>query len=226
MTEDNFENPIAQLEELKRRYKQELKGFRRAKYGIMEEAMGAAVELRSNEPELKKFAVLAKANVKEMTTDNELITRAAVEFVIPGKLSWKAARVLNYLHDFKGVPIDELAEKLEELGGIEKLVRAAAREQPRRTKELVEPERATISALQRALPVKIPVISKVSFRKPKNSKKAPATSTISVSISSALLAKLKLVEIGRRIKLVGARQEDDDWTDPMLEVRKLILLKE
>jgi hypothetical protein len=128
--------PVEKLEALKRRLKEERKSFRLAKYDIFAETMGSVVELRSDDAALKAFVKKADIDPEKIEdTDRSWITTAAFTFVTHNEQQgWKAGRVAEFLHDKKKVPVGQLAEAIREGGGIEKIVRVAAEEDPRRPK--------------------------------------------------------------------------------------------
>jgi hypothetical protein len=135
---DNYRagRPADRLEALKKRFKKARKGFRLEKYDVVEQTMQSVVEMRSDIDELKEFVERNDIDPKKLdNTDKKWITLVAFTFVSGENLGWKCARVAEFLYDFKKVPINQLAEQIRKLGGIEKIVRLAAEEDPRQLKD-------------------------------------------------------------------------------------------
>jgi hypothetical protein len=88
---------VAKLKGLKQNYRNECQGFRERKYAILAEALGIAVDLRSNGRARKAFRELsgAKPNGKDSIGS---LTAAVVVFVMNAKSesqlkqAWKYAR--------------------------------------------------------------------------------------------------------------------------------------
>jgi hypothetical protein len=129
-------SPADKLEELKRRLKKAKKGFRLTKYDIAEETMQSVIDMRSDTDALKEFVERNDIDPKKLNNANKSwITLAAFTFVSGEDLGWKCARVAEFLYDFKKVPVNQIAEKIRRVGGIEKIVRLAAEEDPRQLKD-------------------------------------------------------------------------------------------
>jgi hypothetical protein len=100
--------------------------------------MQNAVKMKSDRVVLKAFVERAGLDPKKLNNPNKnWILPAAFTFVTHNeKQGWKGARVVEYLHSVKNVPIKDLAEQIRKLGGIERIVDLAAKEDPRRVKPL------------------------------------------------------------------------------------------
>ena len=126
-------SPADKLEKLKLKLSKAKKGFRLTKYDIVEGTMESVIDMRSDTDELKEFVERNDIDPKKLNNPNKnWITLAAFTFVSGEDQGWKCARVAEFLYDFKKVPINQIAEEIRKLGGIEKIVRLAAEEDPRR----------------------------------------------------------------------------------------------
>jgi hypothetical protein len=234
-------SPADKLEELKRRLNKAKKGFRLEKYDITEETMESVINMRSDTTALKEFVERNDIDPKKLTNANRSwITSAAFTFVSNGEeQGWKCARVAEFLYDFKKVPINQLAEQIRKLGGIEKIVRLAAEEDPRQLKNPggIKKGSKARSAVKKN-PFKSANAHKAStgddadgaedWDGPGDDAGPPGgeDSQIAVRISPALLAKLLAIKSKRRVKMIGVRIDTDDWVDVALEVQDVRRLKD
>lgn len=241
MTPKSIEaSPVHELKKLKRQFKKERKGYREAKYQILASAMAEVVKLRSDEDELEAF--IAATGAERPTVERQSrswITVAAVSFVTHNRqLAWKGARVLDYLYDIRKIPLDNLAQEIREQGGIEKILKIAAEDDPRR-EEQNETDQEESEAEQeeneggqgeeaepsRRKPKKRGLGAKSENKAPDISEYSSEQSEIAISISPELRTKLDGIRVGRRVKLIGVRAEKADWVDIMLDVQEVRLLK-
>lgn len=229
-------SPVDKLEDLGRRLKKARKGFRQTKYDIYQETMENAVKMKSDGAALKAFVKRAGIDPKKLKSPNtSWITPAAFTFVTHNEQQgWKGARVAEFLIDFKKVPISKLSEHMRKLGGIEKIVKFAAKEDPRQIKHP-----GHIKKGGKALSV----AKKNPFKSAKAHKESADAdvertedwdtpgddadqagsehSQIAIRISPALRAKLLAIESKRRVEMIGVRIDTDDWLDDVLEVQEV-----
>jgi hypothetical protein len=190
--------------------------------------MAEVVKLRSDEDALEAFIVATGAERPTVQSQSRSwITVAAVSFVTHNRqLAWKGARVLDYLYDVRKIPLDNIAQEIREQGGIEKILKIAAEEDPRR-EEVNETDEEEAAKPSRETPNKhgLGRKGKPENKEPDTSEDSTEESEIAVSISPDLRTKLDGIKIGRRVKLIGVRAEQADWLDVMLEVQEVCLLK-
>jgi hypothetical protein len=110
--------------------------------------MESAIDLWSDKTALKEF--VKKAGVEaQKNPDKSWITTTAFAFVTYSeKLGWKAGRVLQFLYEKKKVPLNQLAKSLKDGGGIEKILKTAAKEDPRRDKASAPKETTKSKAMR------------------------------------------------------------------------------
>lgn len=229
--------PADKLKELKQKLKEARKGYRVAKYETLQETMENVVEMRSSRVALAEFvndAGIVSKNLKKL--DANWIASAAFTFVIGKEQEgWKAARVAEFLHGFKGVPIEELAEQMRKLGGIEKIMKLAAKEDPRRVKPLGGVKKGGKARhADKKNPFKSAKVRKEEVDEvdemedwgtpiPDNNDDHDEGdhSRMTVRISPALRAKLIAIEKDRRVKLISVRIDSVDCLE-IEEVRQLV----
>jgi hypothetical protein len=202
--------------------------------------MAEVVRLRSDKDALEAFVVAAGIERSESESQNKKwITLAAVSFVTHNKqLAWKGARVLEYLYDTKKVPLNKLASRIRNQGGIEKIVKIAAEEDPRHRKDPggVKKGSKTIPAPKKN-PFKSANAGKEragddadgakDWDEPRDEENpSGGDDQITVRISSALSAKLLAIKPKRRVKVIGMRVDKEDWSDIVLEVQDVRRLKD
>ena len=233
-------SPADKLEKLKHKLSNAKKGFRLTKYDIVEGVMQSVIDMRSDADALKEFIQRNGIGPKKLNNpDKSWITVAAFTFVSGEELGWKCARVAEFLYDIKKVPIDQIAEQIRKLGGIEKIVRLAAEENPRQLKDPVgiKKGRKASSAVKKKL-LKFAKARKEStgddadgvddWDAPGDVDDPPGgkDSQIAVRISPALRTKLLTIKKKRRVKVIGVRIDADDWPDAVLEVQDVRRLKD
>jgi len=233
-------SPADKLEELKLRLKKAKKGFRLTKYDIVEETMESVINMRSDADALKEFIERNDIDPKKLKHANKSwITLAAFTFVSSGEdQGWKCARVSEFLYDFKKVPINKLAKQIRKLGGIEKIVRLAAEEDPRQLKDPGDSKKGSKDSSA----VKKSSLKTADAHKESTDDDADGVedwdaqgdddnppddeeSQIAVRISPALRTKLLAIKSKRRVKLIGVRIDTDGWLDVVLEVQEVRLVK-
>jgi hypothetical protein len=227
-------SPADKLEELKLRLKKARKGFRLKKYDVAEETMQSVIEMRSDIDALKEFVERNDIDAKKLNNTNKnWITLAAFAFVSGENLGWKCARVAEFLYDFKKVPINHLAEQIRKLGGIEKIVRLAAEEDPRQLKGPCGIKKAGKSGLGKGPHRPLKAASTDEDVSGKDSNDEPddeadsstlKKGTMLIRIDADLIAELKKVAVEEPAKLIGTRT--GGWGEPCLfEVEKVIRVK-
>jgi hypothetical protein len=190
--------------------------------------MENVLELRSTRAALKEFVEDAGIDSKKLKKmDTNWIASAAFTFVIGNEQEgWKAARVAEFLYGFKEVPIKDLAEQMRKLGGIEKIVRLAAKEDPRRP----PPSSGTKAGSARQKHAKV-TKDEAPESDPDDDWEEPADDDASksdhdrpevmVRLTSALLTKLRATRPGRRVKLVGVRPTSAGPSACALEIEEV-----
>jgi hypothetical protein len=115
-------------------------GFQTLVRQTMAGAMKLALELQADKANLKSFLVLAKQNQPKGENIDSLswIVRKVMIFATGAgsesakKLALKRARGAEYVHVDLAIPIKKMPQKIKEMGGIEKIVKLAAKKDPRR----------------------------------------------------------------------------------------------
>ena len=236
VTEQNW---IEKLKELQATFIDDRQAHRQTVYLTTTKAFRVSVKLRSSPSAVRAFFELAgekRPSTKNETSQNAKITHAVIAFVTGAKskkarkLAWKRARALSYLYDMKSVPLAKLPGEIARRGGIEALVKLAARNDSRRSKIEEKDTRkerdswdddddvktASKKASSRAA---MGPASKDSWDMDvKPSKGGPL-----LDISRQLREKLKRIEVGRRVKLIGIRTDEDQ---AILQVLRVIAIKE
>src|SRR5580704_8710735 len=86
-------SPADKLEMLKLKLKKARKGFRLAKYDVVEGTMASVIEMRSDADALKEFVERNDIDPKKLKNANKnWTTVAAFKFVAGEDLGWKCAR--------------------------------------------------------------------------------------------------------------------------------------
>jgi hypothetical protein len=234
MTSQSEISPADKLEQLKRRLKAARKGFRLEKYDVAEETMQTVIEMRSDIDALKEFVERNHLDPKKLNSTNKnWITLAAFTFVSGENLGWKCARVAEFLYDFKKVPINQLADQIRKLGGIEKIVGFAAKEDPRQLKGPGGIKKGGKTGLGEGPHRRLKAVSIDEYVSGKDSNDEPDdepdSSTLKkgsalIRIDADLIADLKQVAVNEPAKLIGTRT--GGWGEPYLfEVEKVIRVK-
>jgi hypothetical protein len=220
--DDNYRagRPADRLEALKKRLKKARKGFRLEKYDVAEEVMQSVIEMRSDIDALKEFVERNGLDPKKLNNTNKnWITLAAFTFVSGENLAWKCARVAEFLYDFKKVPINQLADQIRKLGGIEKIVRIAAKEDPRQLKGPRGIKKGGKTGLGKKPDEYVSSKDPNDEPDPSMLKKGSAL----IRIDANLIADLKKVAVDEAAKLIGTRR---GWGEPCLfEVERVIRVK-
>jgi hypothetical protein len=235
---------LKKLRKLQREYSGERRGYRDRQYQILAETMAIVVEIRGDEAATEAFSQLSKKVRPAGSQDSKSwITGAAVAYVTGAKsenaikIAWKRARGLDHLHDFHGIPPEDIAAEIRKRGGIEAIARIAAEEDPRRQKSESDVENGGKTKTGKATSGKEPhrplkaasadehVSGEDSNDEPDDE---PDSSTVDdgtmlVGISADLSAELKAVAGGEPVKLIGTRT--GDWGESFLfEVEKVVAL--
>jgi len=180
--------------------------YRNWKYELLASTMKVAVELRS-EANLPKFLRPWRSKLLDGSSQVAASLTASVLAYVTGartpnsvKLAWKYARVLEYLHDKKKVPLAHLAREMKVRGGIERLTGLAAQENPRRKKNDVGDFRKNASVITSDL--------------------------LLCKIGSKMKRKIRSLDTGTVLKLIGVRTTVRGLTaGAIFEVRKIITAK-
>jgi hypothetical protein len=225
-------SPADKLEILGQRLTKAKKGFRRTKYDIYEETMEQVIEMRSDPAALEDFVKRAGINSKKLKSSNaSWIAPAAFTFVTHNEQQgWKGARAAEFLHDFMKVPIGELAEQMRKLGGIEKIVNLAAKEDPRQLKDPGGTKKGGKAGLGKGPRRPLKAASAGEYISGEDSNDEPddkpdsstlEEGTMVVGINADLSAELEQIAVGEPVKLIGTRA--GDWGEPILfQVEKVI----
>jgi hypothetical protein len=241
---------IKLLQKLRRNLKNELKDYNDSKRLILAQAMSAVVEFRSDQSALEGFLRLSEAErpKKDGRKSKSWITTAVVVYVMNArsenakKLAWKYARILEHLHDFHQIPIDDIPAEIRDRGGIEAVVRLAAEENPIRLKDESNTKKDAYMGKQnrkfgsKKLSSKVPksaVVNRSSFdddTDDESNEKADASGAsgntgsgddrMLVSIDHHLRRKLLDLAVGKRGKLIGIRT-DEGGQGTVFEVREV-----
>jgi hypothetical protein len=214
-------SPADKLDKLKLKFKEATKGFRLTKYDVVQETLESVIEMKSDTDALKEFV---ERNDIDPKIPKNAITLAAFTFVSGKNLGWKCVRVAEFLYDFKKVPINKLAEQIRKLGGIEKIVKLAAEEDPRQVKDPggVKKKRGKWGKAPRG-PLKAASADADQDDDPNDEGDSSTLEegTMVVGINADLSAKLEEAAEGERVKLIVMRS--GGWGEPFLfEVVKVI----
>jgi hypothetical protein len=139
--EANSKNFLEILESLNQEYKINRGGYHQHAYSLMAKAMSVALLLRANKKLKRKFIghVRPKSAGKNSSASINIVTEVMV-YVMGAKsesnrkIAWKRGRVIEFLHG-KGVKIAKIAAEIQSRGGIEAILKQAAKQKPRRDKE-------------------------------------------------------------------------------------------
>ncbi|TFW57596.1 hypothetical protein CT676_29385 [Bradyrhizobium sp. MOS001] len=124
-----FDDVMIELNRARDKHRSLAEGYRIAEYKVMGEAMKIAFTIERDDELKTRFR-------KEMGARD--VVYAALIFVCEAeteqarKMASKRARALRYVVERLDVPLDKISEAVAEHGGIEKLARLAAQEQPRK----------------------------------------------------------------------------------------------
>ena len=136
VTEKNF---LKTLETLRDQVKAALSGCRETVYSAMAKAWRIVLLLRSDKKLQAKFIRRAKLKVATKGKAALQVVTEVMAFVMGAKtalkkkLAWKRGRVIEFLHD-QGIKIAKIAAEIQSRGGIEAVLKQAAKLQPRRAK--------------------------------------------------------------------------------------------
>jgi len=208
---------ISDLDKLKVKFKKAKRRYRQEKYQLFAETMKMVVELSSDKGALAAFAKHAGMNELKFQRDKSSLANAVFTYVVGSEqLGWKGARAAEFLHHFKKVPLDKLADAFRKYGGIEKVVALAAKEDPRRPPSSGRKADAARRKHPKVTKDEVPghdddwgePIDDDGEQEPGDddaSKNGDELSEVTVRLTAALLAKLQAARPGRRVKLVGVR---------------------
>jgi hypothetical protein len=147
--------------------------------------MKIVVSLRNDQRDLPMMLRRVQKRLTDPPQDASNLTATILAYVTGAKsesalkIVWKHARVLEYLHDHKKVPLAHLAREFRIRGGIEKLALKAAQECPRRTKR------------QKNMPT--------------SERSSPASAELRCSVRPKVAYKLRSLATGTEVRLVGIR---------------------
>ena len=217
--------PADKLDKLKLKFKEAKKGFRLTKYDVVQEILESVIEMKSDTDALKEFVDRNDIDPKKLkNAKKNWITLAAFTFVSGKNLGWKCVRVAEFLYDFKKVPINKLAEQIRKLGGIEKIVKLAAEEDPRQVKDpggVKKKGGKGGKGPRRPLKAASADADQDDDPNDEGDSSTLEEGTMVVGINADLSAKLEQVAVGERVKLIGTRT--GDWSEPVLfEVERVV----
>jgi hypothetical protein len=134
----NANNFLKILDSLTQEYKANRDGYHKQAYSSMAKAMSVALLLRANKKLKRKFVrhVRPKSDGKGGSGSINLVTEV-MAYVMGAKsesnrkIAWKRGRVIEFLHG-EGVKIAKIAAEIQSRGGIEAVLKQAAKLKPRR----------------------------------------------------------------------------------------------
>jgi hypothetical protein len=213
-------NPVDELEKLAERRKKATKGYRRALHEIIAETMRNVAIMRSDAAALQEFVGRYKFAPNESGGD-AWITSAAFNVVHPvEKEAWKWARVACFLHDFKVVPIESLAEEIHNLGGIAAVVGLAAKQDPRRAEAKVKKPARTKLARRR------PGTKKVGSAATGENDRGPtddelADEEIVLRVDSNCRVQLSAMPTDQRVEIIAVVVHQDELSGALLAIERV-----
>jgi hypothetical protein len=235
---------LKKLKKLKRDYAAERQGYRDRQYKFLGETMAVVVGMRSDRKALNAFLKLSGKSSprRDPNKPEDWLTSAAVAYVTGAKsesaikLACKRARALDHLHDYHRVLPKNIATEIRARGGIEAVANLAAKEDPRRSKAQSEMNAASKSKKrglrgierrdeERPDDLDGELVGNSDWP-PGNDDADDDDDMVPISLGLDLRTKLQAIEVGRRVKLIGIRSEDDGGDNAVLKVKKVILLKE
>lgn len=197
-------------------------GYRRTLYATYQDALKSVVMMAKDKRALAIFVKRNKINRnRPKKSDVASIADAAFAFVTcsKGGAGWKGARACLFLHEVRKIRIRDIAEKLDELGGIGEVIKLAAAEDPRRSKR-----------------TKIAAHDKKSGPK-KSSRRIDewddsgadegmtidqARTTVSMLIAREFLAKMMMVPPGGRFTLHCVRLDRSSGDEAAAEIQQIL----
>lgn len=130
---------LIKLLELKEQWSDSTIGHRQSQYLKMEAAMDVAVSIRNKLDALAELRTTQEVvPLSKTLTSKNWITVAVVSIMTAAKTeraikeARRRARALDYLYFSENVKIKDIAATLKKRGGIQKIVAAAAKNEPRR----------------------------------------------------------------------------------------------
>jgi hypothetical protein len=135
----NAKNFVQTLDLLRDQVKAALGGYREQVYGFMAKAWLIVLLLRRDKELQRKFIRRAKLKVAAKGTAALKVVTEVMAYVMGvktesgRKLAWKRGRVIEFLHD-QGIKISKIAAEIQSRGGIEAVLKQAAKQKPRRDK--------------------------------------------------------------------------------------------
>jgi hypothetical protein len=138
--EPNAKNFFRILDSLNEEYKTNRGGYHEQAYRLMAKAMHVALLLNSNKKLKRRFIrrIRPKSVGKGSSASINIVTEVMV-YVMGAKcdanrkIAWKRGRVIEFLHG-EGIKIAKIAGEIQSRGGIEAVLKQAAKEKPRRDK--------------------------------------------------------------------------------------------
>lgn len=123
-------NPLATLDHLQEQYRTIRDGYRSSLNNLMAEAMAISLAVEADERLRARFH--EKVGRTDDTVYAVLIFITDAKSKAAKKKASKRARALHYLVEELGTASEDIADAIREQGGIEKLARLAAQNQPRK----------------------------------------------------------------------------------------------
>lgn len=205
---------ISRLIDFRKEHKRDKAGYRQKVYGLLSKIVPIADCIRKNPSLQREFSTHTKSRYTEKDGMLGLLTRI-IEYVccVDQKLAWKRARVILYLRDKKKVVCRDIPDKIAELGGIEKIVRLAGKDDPKSPRPTnISTNRKTrpssSSDLKRASANSKTSASDVVKSNPASVGNVSSQHSVIVQINKTVTAKgLRKLKPGRRVQIVGVVRE-------------------
>ncbi|MBR0875362.1 hypothetical protein JQ633_33755 [Bradyrhizobium tropiciagri] len=213
---------LGTLDQLQERYRTIKDGYRESLHQLMAGAMAIALAVEADE--ILKTRFQEKVGRTNDTVYAALIFITDAKSEAARKKAWKRARALRFLVEELGATLEDIPDTIREHGGVEKLARLAAQDQPRRgkrAKKLGEEDQASSERDADDEPDEADerVDASKSERKAVNFGRR-----IQVGFSPKLGSKLDRLADRSRIKLIGYFRTRAG-EPPTIEIKKIIKLK-
>jgi hypothetical protein len=220
------------IKALRKEYEDDRAGYRRKKWRCLGQAMAIVLELKSNEKSAKSFFKLADDTLPE-ESDRKLrknLTAAVICYIKSAKTEsavkqvWKEARALDYLIEIEEVEPDDIAAEIEKRGGIEKIAKAAAQQDPRRPKVKLGKKEAK-PALQKKLKKQssLPTVEDEDddWSLDSNGAGAGDLTTITVQVHPSQLSDILGLKKGQRMTWICSRVDADNDDLAVAEIQEV-----
>lgn len=218
--------PADSLDQCRRKLIDADKGYRRTVYDAYQDTLESAVMMAKNKRALAIFVKRNKItrNVPKKS-DVASIVDAAFVFVTRSKgAGWKGARVCRFLHEVRNIEIRNIAKKLDELGGIEEVVKLAAIEDPRRskrTKVAAHDKKSGLKKSPRKIESELSVDEWNDSGPDEGMNIDQARTTVSMQTARALLAQIMMVPPGDPFTLDCVRLDHSSGAEAAAEIQQV-----